>query len=135
MQCLLHAISVRNYAVNIKILVVIQQMHWKIHTASLRSQAGASKSYPPLSCFMKGNVDIIIASKDVDADVLELFKIERLAANDFSSVAITSRSAYDNWKPVSVDNSVNNLFWLSLLFWNGFSSSDQSLKMATISLL
>jgi len=82
---------------------------------------------------MKGDVDIIVGSKDVD-NVLELFKLTRVAANNFTSVAITENSIYDNWRPISVDNTANNLFYLSKQSYADYDDYNQSLKMATVSL-
>jgi hypothetical protein len=106
---------------------------YKLHTAlTTKHMEAMSNSYSPLSCFNINNPDEIIASKEVST-ICELFKLTRVASNNFTSVAKTTSSLYDNWRPFTVNNTTeNNVFWLKKVFYNSYTSYLQSLKMGTI---
>lgn len=107
----------------------------KIHTA-LSGYVGEQAlvgiySYAPNACFYKSNPNVIIGSKDT-AGVNELYKITRVAADNFTSEAITTGSTYDKWRPFTVNNSSNNLFYLNKKYYYSYLLNYQTLGMTTI---
>lgn len=91
-------------------------------------------SYPPLSCFDRGNINRIIACKEVGG-VCEVFLITRISANNFTSVQITSGSTVDQWRPFTTEATKRNVFWLNkeiYLSYNGVNNFKEQLITKTI---
>jgi len=81
-------------------------------------------SYSPNSCFNVNDPDEIIAAKDV-LGVTEIFKITRIASNNFSSEQITTANNYDQWRPFTVEN--NQAFWLNKKIYDSYELYTQDL--------
>lgn len=75
--------------------------------------------YTGCANFDPSNPDIIYASKQVGSR-MEIFKMERINSSNFSEVAVTTNSTYDQWRPVVTKAPNRNLFWLSILRYENY---------------
>lgn len=103
----------------------------KIHIQTTGTISAAEPTYMPCNSFNRGNVNEIIASKD-DGTISELFKITRVAANDFTSIQLTDDSDYSKWRPFTSDADTYNMFWLNKKYYATYTDFVQALEVDTI---
>jgi len=110
---------------------------YKIHTAMSGyieddDPSLQSPMYPPLASFMRSNPNVIIASKRVDG-VAEIFKITKIASDNFSSEQLTFDSSVDQWRPITANINKRNVFWQNKTLYNHWQNDyNQELINATV---
>ena len=107
---------------------------YKLHTAVTIPFDGINPGtqYPPNSSFMRSNINIIIASKEIDS-ITEIFKITRIASDNFNSQQLTFDSAVDQWRPITANINKRNVFWLNKTVYDHYLNDyNQELINATV---
>jgi hypothetical protein len=104
---------------------------YEIHESVNRDISGViGLEYPPVASFDRGNPNRIFASKDVGG-VCEIFEITRISSSNFTSVQKTTGSTYDQWRPMTSNASIRNVFWFNKEIYTTYTNFKNQLMIGT----